>query len=420
MKMDKNLHIPQGYRQTEVGVIPDDWEVVRLSQIGNVIGGGTPDTENGEYWNDDIYWFTPTEIKQKYINKSVRKISKKGLQKSSAKILSKNTLLLTTRATIGDIGIALNECSTNQGFQSIFVNEKNSYMYIYYWILNNRNELIKRSSGSTFLEISKREIEKIQLIRPPKQEQQKIADILTTWDNAINQQTTLIEKKQQLKKGLMQQLLTAKTRFSEFSDDWEIVKLNNIGITYNGLTKKTAIDFQNGSYKYIAYMNIFSNSKINTLISDFVQIQLNENQNKVQYGDIFFTTSSETPEEVGMSSVLLEDIENTYLNSFCFAYRLNNFDTLLPEFAQFYFRSFFVRYEILRLAQGSTRFNISKKEVLKIKILLPSVREQQKIAQVLTLADDEITKLQTELVLLKIQKKGLMQQLLTGKIRIKI
>jgi type I restriction enzyme S subunit len=105
--------------------------------------------------------------------------------------------LLTTRATIGDIGIALNECSTNQGFQSIFVNEKNSYMYIYYWILNNRNELIKRSSGSTFLEISKREIEKIQLIRPPKQEQQKIADILTTWDNAINQQTTLIEKKQQ-------------------------------------------------------------------------------------------------------------------------------------------------------------------------------------------------------------------------------
>jgi type I restriction enzyme S subunit len=260
----------------------------------------------------------------------------------------------------------------------------------------------------------------IPFIIPPKQEQQKIADILTTWDNAINQQTTLIEKKQQLKKGLMQQLLTAKTRFSEFSDDWEIVKLNNIGITYNGLTKKTAIDFQNGSYKYIAYMNIFSNSKINTLISDFVQIQLNENQNKVQYGDIFFTTSSETPEEVGMSSVLLEDIENTYLNSFCFAYRLNNFDTLLPEFAQFYFRSFFVRYEILRLAQGSTRFNISKKEVLKIKILLPSVREQQKIAQVLTLADDEITKLQTELVLLKIQKKGLMQQLLTGKIRIKI
>jgi type I restriction enzyme S subunit len=71
----------------------------------------------------------------------------------------------------------------------------------------------------------KREIEKIQLIRPPKQEQQKIADILTTWDNAINQQTTLIEKKQQLKKGLMQQLLTAKTRFSEFSDDWEIVKI---------------------------------------------------------------------------------------------------------------------------------------------------------------------------------------------------
>lgn len=167
-------------------------------------------------------------------------------------------------------------------------------------------------------------------------------------------------------------------------------------------------------------MNIFSNSKIDVFISNFVKIELNENQNKVQYGDIFFTISSETPEEVGMSSVLLEDIKDTYLNSFCFAYRLNSFDILLPEFAQFYFRGFFIRDKIMRLAQGSTRFNLSKKQVMKINTLLPPTKEQQKIAQVLSLADDETTQLQTELALLKTQKKGLMQQLLTGQIRVKI
>ncbi|CAC9561849.1 Type I restriction-modification system, specificity subunit S [uncultured Gammaproteobacteria bacterium] len=415
MKMDKNLHIPQGYRQTEVGVIPDDWSKLELNDIFNI---------SSKKFNPIVSSENKKCIELEHLSQNTGVLL--GFTNSKEQLSIKNIF------TKGQILYGKLRPYLRKYWQSEFSgvcsseiwvlnNKKITNKYLFQFIQTNKfNQVANVSTGSKMPRADWKYMSQIPFIIPPKQEQQKIADILTTWDNAINQQTTLIEKKQQLKKGLMQQLLTAKTRFSEFSDDWEIVKLNNIGITYNGLTKKTAIDFQNGSYKYIAYMNIFSNSKINTLISDFVQIQLNENQNKVQYGDIFFTTSSETPEEVGMSSVLLEDIENTYLNSFCFAYRLNNFDTLLPEFAQFYFRSFFVRYEILRLAQGSTRFNISKKEVLKIKILLPSVREQQKIAQVLTLADDEITKLQTELVLLKIQKKGLMQQLLTGKIRIKI
>jgi type I restriction enzyme S subunit len=415
MKMNKNLHIPQGYRQTEVGVIPDDWSKLELNDIFNI---------SSKKFNPIVSSENKKCIELEHLSQNTGVLL--GFTNSKEQLSIKNIF------TKGQILYGKLRPYLRKYWQSEFSgvcsseiwvlnNKKITNKYLFQFIQTNKfNQVANVSTGSKMPRADWKYMSQIPFIIPPKQEQQKIADILTTWDNAINQQTTLIEKKQQLKKGLMQQLLTAKTRFSEFSDDWEIVKLNNIGITYNGLTKKTAIDFQNGSYKYIAYMNIFSNSKINTLISDFVQIQLNENQNKVQYGDIFFTTSSETPEEVGMSSVLLEDIENTYLNSFCFAYRLNNFDTLLPEFAQFYFRSFFVRYEILRLAQGSTRFNISKKEVLKIKILLPSVREQQKIAQVLTLADDEITKLQTELVLLKIQKKGLMQQLLTGKIRIKI
>ncbi|CAC9560569.1 Type I restriction-modification system, specificity subunit S [uncultured Gammaproteobacteria bacterium] len=416
MKMDKNLHIPQGYRQTEVGVIPDDWEVVRLSQIGNVIGGGTPDTENGEYWNDDIYWFTPTEIKQKYINKSVRKISKKGLQKSSAKILSKNTLLLTTRATIGDIGIALNECSTNQGFQSIFVNEKNSYMYIYYWILNNRNELIKRSSGSTFLEISKREIEKIQLIRPPKQEQQKIADILTTWDNAINQQTTLIEKKQQLKKGLMQQIFSQRVRFKDRNGnnflDWQDEKLGDMcDIAKSGGTpKSTAKEYYDGNIPFLAISDMTKQGKYLTQTSKKIsQLGIEHSASWIvplntiiysMYASVGFVSINKIPLATSQAVINLI-LKNGYLVEFIY-YHLVELKNLIHKFIE-------------TGAQG----NLNAETVKSLILNIPPIKEQQKIAQVLTLADNEITKLQTELALLKTQKKGLMQQLLTGKTRVK-
>ena len=121
-----------------------------------------------------------------------------------------------------------------------------------------------------------------------------------------------------------------------------------------------------------------------------------------------------------MSSVLLDNVSNTYLNSFCFGYRLNNFNTLDPYFARFYFRSFQMRDKISRLAQGSTRFNLSKNEIMKLKIKLPSLPEQQKIAEVLSLADDEINLLRNELEELKLQKKALMQKLLTGQVRVKV
>ena len=150
VKMMNSQVVPQGYKETKVGIIPEDWDVVKLSQLGEIIGGGTPDTTIDKYWNGSINWFTPTEIKQKYISVSNRTITNNGLKKSSAKILPKNTLLFTSRATIGDVSIALNECSTNQGFQSISVNSTNSYQYLYYWILNNKKEFLKRSSGSNF------------------------------------------------------------------------------------------------------------------------------------------------------------------------------------------------------------------------------------------------------------------------------
>ena len=260
----------------------------------------------------------------------------------------------------------------------------------------------------------------IKICTPPLDEQKKIAEILSTWDEAINLTINLIESKKRFKKALMQNLLTAKIRFPEFKDEWEEIRLGNIGKSYNGLIGKVAEDFQNGNSNFITYKNIFDNPKIDINIFEKVKIMEDEEQNLVKFGDIFFTTSSETPNEVGISSVLLSKCGILYLNSFCFGFRLNNFEILAPCFAVFYFRSDCFRKQIFKLAQGSTRFNISKTEVLNLNIKIPNLDEQQKIAEVLTAWDDEINLLNLKLENLKRQKQGLMQKLLSGKVGVRV
>ncbi|MDA3904894.1 MAG: restriction endonuclease subunit S, partial [Bacteroidales bacterium] len=143
-----------------------EWIENKLGEVADTIGGGTPATTKKEYWGGDIIWLTPTEIKEKFISKSTRTITSLGLQKSSAKILPKGTLLFTSRATIGDVGISEKECSTNQGFQSFIPNANYDTFFLYNWIIKNKKEFLRKASGSTFLEISITEISKIKIILP--------------------------------------------------------------------------------------------------------------------------------------------------------------------------------------------------------------------------------------------------------------
>ena len=182
-------------------------------------------------------------------------------------------------------------------------------------------------------------------------------------------------------------------RFPEFTEEWKNTSLGKIGKTFNGLTGKSGSDFGQG-FPYITYKSIFDNSKIDISRVEYVEItdieRKKETQNKVQYGDVFFTTSSETPDEVGMNSVLLDEIKDCYLNSFCFGYRLNSLSKTVPEYMRFYLRSQTIRKKMFVLAQGSTRFNISKSEVMGMSINIPEIEEQRKIANLLTLLDDRI------------------------------
>ena len=185
----------------------DDWKETKIGNIAEVVGGGTPKTEIDSYWNGDIKWYTPSEIgKTKYIDDSERHITEEGLKNSSAKLLPKNTILLSSRATVGEVSITLTECSTNQGFQSLITKNNVDNEFIYYLISTIKNEFLKRSSGSTFLEISRNEIKKIKINIPSLNEQKLIGNVLSDIDKKIFYLENRINKTQEFKRGLLQQM----------------------------------------------------------------------------------------------------------------------------------------------------------------------------------------------------------------------
>ncbi|MCM1033040.1 MAG: restriction endonuclease subunit S [Odoribacter sp.] len=177
-----------------------------IQDLAIVLGGGTPDTTNKSYWNGHIQWFTPSEIgKTKYVNSSLRTITEEGLNNSAAKLLPPHTILLSSRATVGECSLTLQECATNQGFQSLIA--KNIYTdFLYYLIQTKKKELIKKSCGSTFLEISANEVRKIRVAVPTKDEQLKISQLLSLIDERIATQNKIIDNLQSLIKGLIQRL----------------------------------------------------------------------------------------------------------------------------------------------------------------------------------------------------------------------
>ena len=184
-----------------------EWEKTKFGDIAIVVGGGTPDTKTSQYWNGRIQWFTPSEIgRNKYVYNSVRTISEEGLNKSNAKLLPIGTILLSSRATVGECSINKKECTTNQGFQSLIPKENISNEFIYYLIQTKRKDLIRKSCGSTFLEISANEVRKIVVSIPTIKEQDKIAKLLSLLDERIATQNKIIEDLKKLKSATIEKL----------------------------------------------------------------------------------------------------------------------------------------------------------------------------------------------------------------------
>ena len=185
----------------------DKWLRLSIGDVAHVIGGGTPDTNIEDYWNGNIQWFTPSEIgKKKYVMESERTLTQKGLDNSSAKLLPPNTILLSTRATIGECSIARQECCTNQGFQSLIAN-KVTPEFLYYLIQTKKKDLLSKASGSTFAEISANEVRKIHICIPNTQEEQKaIVQPLSAYDEKIETECIILHLYELQKQYLLGQM----------------------------------------------------------------------------------------------------------------------------------------------------------------------------------------------------------------------
>ena len=276
-----------------------------------------------------------------------------------------------------------------------------------------RLDYTKFNTGTAQPKLNQDICQKIVITIPNEDEQKCISEFLDRINNIITLHQSKLDKLQATKKALLQEMFPEegqdkpKRRFKGFSDAWEQRKLGSIGLTYTGLSGKTKKDFGHGEAKYITYLNVFQNTISNITMTD--KVEIDPIQNEVKYGDVLFTTSSETPEEVGMSSVWMGDSPNTYLNSFCFGFRPNQ--KINPYFLGYSLRAPYMRDKIKILAQGISRYNISKNKVMELEISLPNNEEQKLLGTFLQRIDLIITLHQRKLDKLKNLKQAYLNEM---------
>lgn len=301
---------------------------------------------------------------------------------------------------------------TNQGFKNIIV-KNNDVNFLYYLVTKNKKELIRKACGSTFLEISKKDIENLKFAIPSLPEQEKIAEILSCWDDGIEKLSALIEKKKIQKKALMQQLLTGKHRLKGFSSPWHEVKLGDICLLISG-NAFASDDFQVTEIPLIRISNIDGKNII--LDEDTVYLPndfLDKYSNFIiQPKDLLLAMSGATTGKMGV-------------NKYSFPMLLNQRVCIIRanKTIQDFINQYLLQYnnKILKMSYGGAQPNIGSTDIKKIKLYIPSdIAEQKAIAEILSKADEEIELLNKKLEAFKLEKKALMQQLLTGKIRVKV
>lgn len=294
---------------------------------------------------------------------------------------------------------------------TIFIKTKNQE-YIYNLLLKKDLTRLVFGSGQPLVKSS--DLKDLHVIYTKNEkEQDKIGELFRKIDALIEIQEGKVAKMEDFKKSMLQKMFPKKDelvpefRFDGFDGEWKENKLSEIGDTYTSLSGKTAEDFGHGEASYVTYMNVYKNSIAD--INDLGSIEIDNKQNEVLNGDFFFTTSSETPEEVGLSSAWIYDKSNVYLNSFCFGFRpIININT---SFFAYFFRSEYFRRKVVMLAQGSTRFNISKKYMMDILVRYPSLEEQEKIGQFFKNLDTQIETEEKLLESYKMMKKSLLQKM---------
>ena len=405
--------IKQGYKQTKVGIIPEDWDVVKVGEKFDFLktySNSREDLNNV----DEISYIHYGEIHTKhkfYIDFAkfeLPKINKSKLPNEIIFAQNGDLVIADASEDYADIGKSAEiknlTSKAVSGLHTFLLRDKNNNFVDGYKGYLLYNEIVARSikkiaTGISVLGISKTNLSKLEIPLPPIKEQEKIAEILTTWDEAITKQTELLEAKELQKKALMQKLLSGEVRFDGFSDKWEEVKIKDIFEITRGyvLAVTEMSQEQTAEYKYPVYSSQTKNNGLTGYYKDYLfENCITWTTDGANAGDVnlrkgkFYCTN--------VCGVLKSD--KGYANQ-CIAEILN----LVTK----NYVSYVGNPKLMNNTMGGIKIKIPK-----------SLPEQQKIAEVLSLADDEINLLKNELEELKLQKKALMQKLLTGEVRVKV
>lgn len=400
--------VPPGHKRADMGVIPTDWTRSTIGEIATIYSGATPSTQVAHYWNGDIPWCVPTDITAddgKYLHSTERRLTQAGLDSCAAKLLPVGTLLLCSRATIGEVKIATTAVCTNQGFKALVCHDDVSHEFVYYLLLTLKPRMVERASGSTFLEIGKRDLASIPIALPGETEQRAIAEALSDMDELLGALEALIAKKRAIKQAAMQQLLTGKTRLPGFSGEWETKRLGEIASIRNQKVMPSQvapttpcvelehIGQGNGRLTTNSTAAASTSSKYRFFAGDVLFGRLRPYLRKYWHAEFDGICTTEiwplVADPTQADSGFLHGVVQTdrFIESASISY-----GTHMPRADWGVMRNFEIR--------------------------VPSVEEQSAIATVLSDMDAEIAALEARRDKTRAIKQGMMQQLLTGRVRL--
>lgn len=415
----------------------------RLKDVAKLSSGLTPKAGDTKYYDDGIVnWLNTGDLNDGIIVSTNKKISTIALEDyPTLKINEKGTVVIAMYgATIGKLGILEIRATTNQACCCIVSNTKLSNKFLFYFLLSRKDFIISLSVGGTQPNVSQSILSFLKVYLPPYSEQTAIANYLDRKTSTIDKKTALLNQKietyKKLRKAIINKAVTKgldnKVELKE-SDlgfsvpvHWKKVRLKDIGNLYSGLSGKSGDDFNQednlNNKSFIPFTNIANNTYLDKEHLGTVVVGENENQNAVKKGDIFFLMSSEGYDDIGKTAVLVDDLKETYLNSFCKGFRINKTKTN-SNFLNYALLSDFYRKRMIVEGKGFTRINLKMEKVSNFEMNLPTdVKEQHQIAEYLdqktATIDKIVANLQTQIAMLQHLRKGLINDAVTGKIKV--
>ena len=412
--------------------VPEGWKETTMGCVAQVVGGGTPSTQKPEYWDGTVPWATPTDItalQSRFISSTANTINEQGVKNSGASLLPPQSVLMTSRATIGVCGINTVPMATNQGFANLVCKDGVNCEFLYYLMSVRIREMRQLASGSTFIELAKSEVRKLRILLPEINEQQRITGILSAVDAAIERTREVIAQTRRLKQALLQDLLThgLPGKHKEFRSDkhlhqlpvsWESAQLAD-------LLKLVTSGSRGWARYYTTIGALFL--RITNLTREHINLDLKEKQHvcppdtaegrrtRVQPHDILISVTA----DLGIIGIAPPEIGEAYVNQHIALVRLDA-NLVNPLWVAYYLAGEPGQNQFRRLNDAGAKAGLNLPNIRSLRVALPSRDEQDAIVSLIRATEQRIRETDIQLEAQMFLKTALSQALLTGRKRVAV